>query len=89
MKFDTVRIQKFSDVIAAVAWSPGCLSPTLKTLGFSFIKRDTVISLRQTSLEKAKVFVWKGLGKKEFTLRETTFKLEILKKLHLYSSELN
>ena len=46
MKFDTVRIHKFSDVVAAVAWSRGCLSPTLKTLGFSFIKRDTVISLR-------------------------------------------
>lgn len=51
MKFDTVRIHKFSDVIAAIAWSRGCLSPTLKTkerlpLGFSFIKRHTVISLR-------------------------------------------
>lgn len=69
MKFDTVRIHKFSDVVAAVAWSRGCLSPTLTTLGFSFIKRDTVISLRQTSLEKANVFVWKGLGKKEFTVR--------------------
>ena len=51
MKFDTGRIHKFSDVIAAVAWSRGYLSPTLKTkerlpLGFSFIKRITVISLR-------------------------------------------
>ena len=46
MKFDKARIHKFSDVTAAVAWSRGCLSPTLKTLGFSFIKRDTVISLR-------------------------------------------